>query len=164
VLPSSGANGRDAHTFETGDAMTEEVSSSQIESAVPNSPSIPRELSPPSASVLRLGAALFDPEFYLRTYRDVDEAPRDPFAHYVQYGWREGRDPSPTFSTRDFLEANPDVAAADICPLLEYATTVVLAERPLRPSLLHRDNRKQASAAFDVAFYLIRGRNYGAIC
>jgi hypothetical protein len=44
----------------------------------------------------------------------------DPFAHYLQFGWKEGRDPSSTFDTNLYLEANADVAAAGINPLLHF--------------------------------------------
>jgi len=44
----------------------------------------------------------------------------NPVEHYVRHGWREGRDPSPSFITRGYLSANPDVAAAGDNPLLHY--------------------------------------------
>ena len=40
--------------------------------------------------------------------------------HYLEEGWREGRDPSPTFSTNDYLAARRDVARAGINPLLHH--------------------------------------------
>ena len=36
------------------------------------------------------------------------------------WGWREGRDPSAHFSTKGYLEKNPDVAEMDICPLVHW--------------------------------------------
>lgn len=51
---------------------------------------------------------------------DVAAAGIDPSAHYDQYGWKEGRDPSATLHTSAYLAANPDVAAAHIDPLLHY--------------------------------------------
>ena len=45
----------------------------------------------------------------------------------------EGRDPSPDFSTQDYLEANPDVAKASINPLVHYYLTGQFEDRPLRP-------------------------------
>ncbi len=61
---------------------------------------------------------LFDQEWYLRTYRDVAENGTDPIRHYLEFGWKEGRDPGPSFSTTAYLRANPDVARAGINPLL----------------------------------------------
>jgi hypothetical protein len=63
----------------------------------------------------------FDPLYYLSTYSDIAEAGVDPFRHYTETGWREKRDPSPTFSTRFYLESNPDVRQLDVCPLIHYA-------------------------------------------
>ena len=41
-------------------------------------------------------------------------------AHYISQGWREGRDPNPWFSTRAYLEANPEVADAGHVPLFHF--------------------------------------------
>jgi hypothetical protein len=35
----------------------------------------------------------FDAEFYHGVYSDVAAAGADPFEHYLNYGWREGREP-----------------------------------------------------------------------
>lgn len=42
---------------------------------------------------------LFDAEFYLKTYSDIQESRDDPLDHYISNGWIEGRDPSALFST-----------------------------------------------------------------
>lgn len=67
-----------------------------------------------------LKSGLFDQEFYLREYPDVRAAQVSPLRHYLEYGWREGRDPSPLFSSERYLEKNPDVASAKINPLVHY--------------------------------------------
>lgn len=67
-------------------------------------------------------SGLFDAAFYLSTYPDVKSAIIDPLEHFVLNGWREGRDPGPSFSCRGYLYLNPDVAAADINPLVHYLT------------------------------------------
>ncbi|ACA20523.1 glycosyl transferase family 2 [Methylobacterium sp. 4-46] len=41
----------------------------------------------------------FDERFYRLRYPDVGVAGADPFAHYMSFGWKEGRDPSPSFPT-----------------------------------------------------------------
>ncbi|MBN9416483.1 hypothetical protein ABS71_12105 [bacterium SCN 62-11] len=41
-------------------------------------------------------------------------------SHYLQIGWREGRDPGPDFSTRLYLDHYPDVRAAGIHPAYHY--------------------------------------------
>lgn len=65
-------------------------------------------------------SSLFDPAWYLRTYPDVARAGMDPLRHFMQFGWREGRDPGPDFGTTAYLRANPDVAKAGCNPLLHY--------------------------------------------
>lgn len=51
----------------------------------------------------------------------------DPIRHYLDQGWKEGRDPSAGFSTSGYLIANPDVAEAGHNPLLHFVN-VGLAE------------------------------------
>jgi hypothetical protein len=63
---------------------------------------------------------LFDRGWYLQTYPDVRDSNVDPIAHYLESGWREGRDPGPDFSTAAYLKGNSDVAALGINPLLHY--------------------------------------------
>lgn len=61
---------------------------------------------------------LFDPEWYCKTYgfgKYLDAA-----KHYLNIGWRENKNPSPFFSTEDYLKKNPDVKAAGINPLLHF--------------------------------------------
>ena len=63
----------------------------------------------------------FDVDFYLSNNPDVaDTEGIDPVEHYCRHGWKEGRDPSPNFSTRSYLESNPDVASAGINPFYHY--------------------------------------------
>jgi len=66
------------------------------------------------------GSTLFDADWYLSRYPDVAESGLDPLRHYVEFGWREGRDPSLFFSTRGYLKANRDIAEQGINPLLHY--------------------------------------------
>lgn len=63
---------------------------------------------------------LFSPEWYLEAYPDVAKAGVDPYTHYLEFGWREGRNPSRNFHTDSYLAANPDVRDAGVNPLLHY--------------------------------------------
>ena len=54
------------------------------------------------------------------TYGDVAAANMDPLAHYHEFGWKEGRDPSASFHTNAYEAANPDVGAAQMDPMLHY--------------------------------------------
>lgn len=81
-----------------------------------------------------IAAQAFDAVFYARTYPDVAEVGADPLDHFMTYGWREGRDPSPDFSVRAYLEAFPEVAESGVNPLVHFLTsgrpTTVRPESP----------------------------------
>ena len=66
----------------------------------------------------------FDLDFYLSNYPDIADANSvDPVEHYCLYGWKEGRDPAPDFSTSYYLDANPDVRDAGINPFFHYLSS-----------------------------------------
>ncbi|RKT44487.1 hypothetical protein [Thiocapsa rosea] len=65
-------------------------------------------------------AAHFDCGYYLATNSDVRDAGIDALSHFLDFGWREGRNPSRFFDTSYYLAKNPDVAAAGINPLLHF--------------------------------------------
>lgn len=65
-------------------------------------------------------SGLFDPSWYLGQYEDARVAGVNAAHHFLNHGWREGRDPSPFFDTKWYLEQSPDVVAADVNPLLHY--------------------------------------------
>ncbi|MBE6461488.1 MAG: DUF616 domain-containing protein [Alphaproteobacteria bacterium] len=74
----------------------------------------------------------FNKRWYLKTYPDVAAAKMDPVQHYLQYGWRESRNPCATFNGDEYLRCNPDVKAADICPLYHYEKFGKKENRPLK--------------------------------
>ncbi|MFM1959944.1 MAG: hypothetical protein RL588_1461 [Pseudomonadota bacterium] len=61
-----------------------------------------------------------DPDWYRAMNPDVAASGADPADHFLRHGWREGRDPVPGFSVRDYLELYPDVAEAGINPFLHW--------------------------------------------
>jgi hypothetical protein len=61
-----------------------------------------------------------DQGWYLVTYPDIAAAKMDPVRHYLDYGWREGRDPRPDFSTRGYLAIHKDVAKSGRNPFTHY--------------------------------------------
>jgi len=63
----------------------------------------------------------FDAAYYLAKNPDVAAVRVDPLQHYLQYGWKEGRDPSAYFSTRWYQSQNPDIAAG-LNPLTHFET------------------------------------------
>lgn len=62
----------------------------------------------------------FDRDYYLAHNPDVAASGVDPYQHYLQYGWHEGRNPNALFDVRYYLAHNPDVAAANVEPLQHY--------------------------------------------
>lgn len=64
----------------------------------------------------------FDRSYYLRTNPDVKNAAADPLLHYLEFGWRERRDPNALFNVSYYLDANPDVGKRDIDPFFHYLT------------------------------------------
>lgn len=106
---------------------------------------------------------LFDETFYLDSYPDVAKADVDPLDHYLTNGWREGRDPSATFSTNFYLGNNLGAAASGTNPLLHYIREgrfEGLATQPDETSGENSDNQlshqelQLVREAFDDRHYL----------
>ena len=72
------------------------------------------------AAKIKAIAPLFDTDFYLSGFAE-GEAPADPVRHYLLEGWKQGRDPAPWFSGRDYLDLHADVAATGVNPFFHYA-------------------------------------------
>jgi glycosyltransferase involved in cell wall biosynthesis len=131
---------------------------------------------------LGTGAArkLFDADWYLTTYKDVAAAGVDPFSHYFEHGFGEGRSPHALFDTSWYLAQNPDVAAAGINPLLHYLDhganegrdphplfdsswyldrnpdVVAAGVNPLAHYLEHGSRAQDPHPLFDTSWYLAR--------
>lgn len=65
--------------------------------------------------------AIFDADWYLASYPDVQAAGVDPLQHYLAYGRLELRTPNPLFDPRWYLVRYPDVDATATDPALHYA-------------------------------------------
>ena len=89
---------------------------------------------------------LFDRDWYLGNYPDVAQSGADPLVHFMEAGWREGRDPGPEFGTSAYLKANADVAASGINPLLHY---IEFGHAEGRGTFAHRTFRGGAPRSFD---------------
>ena len=57
---------------------------------------------------------------YLSHYSDVAAAGANPLQHYMNLGWKEGRDPSASFDTVKYLSNYSDIATAGVNPLDHY--------------------------------------------
>src|SRR5262245_56365149 len=65
-------------------------------------------------------SGLLDVVWYLQANPDVARAGLDPLIHFMDQGWREGRDPGPLFSVAHYLREYPDIRLAGINPLAHY--------------------------------------------
>jgi len=63
---------------------------------------------------------LFDEIYYLQTYPDVKNANIEAVKHFMEFGWKEGRNPSNRFDTTFYLERYKDIKEANINPLIHY--------------------------------------------
>lgn len=61
-----------------------------------------------------------DAAWYLRAYPEVAAADVDPVFHYLLFGQREGRDPSPAFDTQAYLDRYPVVKQQGLNALQHY--------------------------------------------
>lgn len=107
----------------------------------------------------------FEPSYYLSKNPDVAESGIDPLIHYMMFGWREGRDPNPNFSTQFYLLNNTDVAETGVNPFWHYIVTGIAEGRtPQRPKTVVQNNEEMEDHSvaaiqtirphFDASYYL----------
>jgi hypothetical protein len=107
--------------------------------------------------VERLIAPFVDTRFYYDCYSDVSGASQDAVRHYNRNGWKEGRNPNPWFSTKEYLRLHRDVAVAGLNPLWHFVTTGRAEGRATR--LVAKQEmgeplpREVARKFFDANFY-----------
>ncbi len=77
------------------------------------------EVPPKDVAIVR-ASHLFDADWYLDRYPDVKVLGLDAAEHYLAYGARLNRDPSPRFDSAGYNELNPDVINLGVNPLLHY--------------------------------------------
>lgn len=65
-------------------------------------------------------SGLFDEKYYLKTYDDVKNSNIDPIKHFIEQGWKEGKNPSEFFNTSFYLETYNDVKNTQNNPLLHF--------------------------------------------
>lgn len=68
----------------------------------------------------RILSTAVDQAFYRAINPQLVRPGFDPVRHYLEQGWREGRDPAPWFSVSRYLEAHRDVAESGEEPLGHY--------------------------------------------
>ena len=65
-------------------------------------------------------SGLFDEDYYHRMYEDVKGTNLEAIKHYIELGWKEGKNPSDKFDTKYYLDTYKDVRDANVNPLLHY--------------------------------------------
>jgi hypothetical protein len=68
----------------------------------------------------RLLRHFFDADWYLQQNPDVRSAGVDPLRHYLKFGWKEGRNPTPYFFGDKYLELHGDIASSGVNPFAHY--------------------------------------------
>ena len=74
----------------------------------------------------------FDEAYYRSMYPDVDASGGDPADHYLDYGWKDDRNPSAEFDTNFYVRSFPESAAGGRCPLLFHLETGLQRKYPTR--------------------------------
>ena len=64
---------------------------------------------------------LFDYDYYINQYPEVTECDMDLLDHYIQVGYKEGKNPSDKFDTNYYLRMYGDVRQSNFNPLEHYA-------------------------------------------
>jgi hypothetical protein len=67
------------------------------------------------------GHYYFDQNYYLEHYPEIKAQNINPFDHYVQYGWKEGKNPSATFETTFYVRQYLYTNKYNLNPLADYA-------------------------------------------
>jgi hypothetical protein len=82
----------------------------------------------------RIVSTAVDQAFYRAINPELARPGFDPVRHYLEQGWREGRDPAPWFSVSRYLEAHPDLVATGEEPLAQYLLRGAREGRAIFPS------------------------------
>lgn len=131
------------------------------------------ELSPEEVERVR---SAFDEAYYLKKYADIG-TDVDAFAHYIQIGWREGRDPSAEFCTSFYLLNSPDIAESGHNPFVHWVLHGVGEQRLALPSNdleravsgtsglehLSPNEVERVRGAFDEAYYRQKYSDLGTV-
>ncbi|SFU76438.1 Glycosyltransferase involved in cell wall bisynthesis [Methylobacterium sp. 174MFSha1.1] len=105
----------------------------------------------------------FDANYYLSTNPDVAQIGHDPLEHFLQYGWREGRNPNSWFRIKYYLDKNKDFLENDINPFFDYLIKREHITEDDRDEVADtpgpdKDDaiRSVVASHFDAAYYLAR--------
>ena len=63
---------------------------------------------------------LFNAKWYSKQNPKCQYKKKNLAKHYLNYGWKDGLNPSKFFDGNTYLKNNPDVKKTNVCPLLHY--------------------------------------------
>ncbi len=92
----------------------------------------------------RLG--VFDAQWYCNQYADIPFSGQDPFVHYMQSGWREGRKPAANFDSEDYA-----LIQRDYIPRKQNPITHLLEVGIANPAVCRWLDSKSRTARFREA-------------
>lgn len=112
---------------------------------------------PSGVETLIENSGLFDREYYLSKNLDVMRVKVDPVRHYIEYGWREGRNPSAEFDTNYYLKHNVSCEGNPLIHFIESAQSADTRPKLITPGQFTAiDNRLVKPVMLDDGF---AGRN-----
>ena len=79
-------------------------------------------------------SGLFDANYYLAMYPDIQPPLVDPIRHYCEFGWHEGKNPSDDFDTLGYLQVYSDIRNAGLNPFWHYVTAGASESRQAMPN------------------------------
>jgi glycosyltransferase involved in cell wall biosynthesis len=109
---------------------------------------------------------LFDARFYLLRNPDVQESGGNPVLHYIEAGWREGRDPHPLFDGRWYVAQTFDLKGLNpLSHFLRYANLHGASPNRLFDTQLYlRENPDTRRVGLNpLEHYVLYGRDEGRI-
>lgn len=111
-------------------------------------------------------SGLFDGEWYISFNEDLHGKHLDPLEHYVNYGWRELRDPSPSFSIWTYFTLYPEIRDSGLEPLQHFILRGASEHRTPNPAFdpkwyVARYMRNVASDAMPLRHFLTEGASMG---
>jgi len=94
---------------------------------------------------------LFDEEYYMSSLND-DETVIDPLEHYLDKGYKEGKNPSWLFNTKKYYELHPEIKNTDTNPLIHYVKEIMDVYKVISDSGLFDEEHylKQAGYSFYI--------------
>lgn len=129
LLPEHLSGGEDPRKAATASSVEVDPVSAPSEKETPKRPrhAIKRWVSamfitPSTRAQIKLlkASELFDPDWYCAIYTDVANSSMTPEHHFLRFGAREYRDPSPKFSTQRYLWQHSEIDVAEVNPLVHF--------------------------------------------